>query len=213
MTGDRIGLRVMVVDDHAIVRQGIADVLAAAAEVDIVALATGGEDALRLVGEARPDVVLMDLSMPGLDGAESTRRLLAIDPKIRVVMLTSFSEPHHVTDAIDAGAVGYVLKDADPGEIVAAVRAAARGDSPFSPRAARALLQRRAERRTGEELTPRELEVLALVGKGLANKQISRRLGISEKTVKAHLSSVFQRIGVSDRTSAALWAARHLPNE
>jgi DNA-binding NarL/FixJ family response regulator len=128
-------------------------------------------------------------------------------------MLTSFSETQHVTDAIDAGAVGYILKDADPSEIVAAVRAAAGGDAPFSPRAARALLQRRAGRRTGEELTAREREVLGLVGKGLANKQISRRLGISEKTVKAHLSSVFQRIGVSDRTSAALWAARHLSND
>jgi DNA-binding NarL/FixJ family response regulator len=203
----------MVVDDHAVVRQGIADVLAADEEIEIVAQATGGEDAVRVVGETRPEVVLMDLSMPGIDGVESTRRLLAIDPAIRVVMLTSFSEPQHVTDAIDAGAVGYVLKDADPREIVAAVRAAARGDSPFSPRASRALLQRRAEHRTGVELTPREREVLELVGKGLANKQISRRLGITEKTVKAHLTSVFQRIGVSDRTSAALWAARHLSNE
>lgn len=213
MTARSGRLRVMVIDDHAVVRQGIADVLAAAEDVEIVAMAAGGEDAIRLVTETRPDVVLMDLSMPGMDGTESTRRILAMDPTIRVVMLTSFSEPQNVTDAIDAGAVGYVLKDADPGEIVAGIRAAARGDSPFSPRAARALLQRRAERRPGEELTRRELEVLALVGKGLANKQISRRLGISEKTVKAHLTSVFQRIGVSDRTSAALWAARNLPNE
>jgi DNA-binding NarL/FixJ family response regulator len=203
-------IRVMVVDDHAIVRQGISDVLAADADIEIVALAKSGEEAVGVVADLRPDVVLMDLSMPGMDGVEATRQTMAAAPGVRVVMLTSFAEPQHVNAALDAGAVGYLLKDAEGEEIVRAVKAANRGEAPFSPRAAGALLSRRSERRSIEDLTPREREVLALVGEGLANKQISRRLGIKEKTVKAHLSSVFQRIGVSDRTSAALWAERHL---
>ena len=204
----------MVVDDHAVVRKGISDVLAAAEEgIDVVALATGGEDAVALAAEARPDVILTDLSMPGVDGVEATRRTVSKLPGVRVVMLTSFSEPEHVNAALDAGAVGYLLKDAEPGEIVRAVQAAGRGEAPFSPRAAGALISRRAEQRTADALTPRERQVLALVGQGLANKQISRRLGIREKTVKAHLTNVYQRIRVSDRTAAALWAVRHLPPE
>jgi DNA-binding NarL/FixJ family response regulator len=200
----------MVVDDHAVVRQGLTKLLEAAPDINVVADASGGEDVAALVQTATPDVILMDLSMPDVDGVEATRRALAIRPEAKVVMLTSFAEPEHVNAALDAGAVGYVLKDAAPEEIVQAVMAAGRGEAPFSPRAARALLQRRAQKHTGDDLTPRERQVLELVGQGLANKQISRKLGIREKTVKAHLTSVFQRIGVSDRTSAALWATRHL---
>jgi DNA-binding NarL/FixJ family response regulator len=204
-------IRVMVVDDHAVLRQGLMKLLAGNPDIDVVAEASGGEEVAALVGEAAPDVILMDLSMPDVDGVEATRRALAVRPDARVVMLTSFSEPEHVNAALDAGAIGYILKDAAPEEIVQAVKAAARGEAPFSARAAGALLQRRAQKRTGEDLTPREREVLELVGQGLANKQISRKLGIREKTVKAHLTSVFQRIGVSDRTSAALWASKNLP--
>jgi DNA-binding NarL/FixJ family response regulator len=204
-------IRVMVVDDHAVLRQGLMKLLAGNPDIDVVAEASGGEEVAALVGEAAPDVILMDLSMPDVDGVEATRRALAVRPEARVVMLTSFSEPEHVNAALDAGAIGYILKDAAPEEIVQAVKAAARGEAPFSARAASALLQRRAQKRTGEDLTPREREVLELVGQGLANKQISRKLGIREKTVKAHLTSVFQRIGVSDRTSAALWASKNLP--
>jgi DNA-binding NarL/FixJ family response regulator len=203
-------IRVMVVDDHAIVRQGISDVLGSDEDIEIVALAKSGEEAISLAAELHPDVALMDLSMPGVGGIEATRRTIEASPGVRVVMLTSFAEPQHVNAALDAGAVGYLLKDAEPDELVRGVKAASRGEAPFSPRAAGALLSRRSERREIEDLTPREREVLDLVGQGLANKQISRRLGIKEKTVKAHLSNVFQRIGVSDRTSAALWAARHL---
>jgi len=202
-------LQVLVVDDHAVVRQGISDVLAADGEIDVT-LASGGEEAISRAAELKPTVVLMDLSMPGMDGVEATRRVVAALPEVRVVMLTSFSEPEHVNAALDAGAIGYLLKDAEPEEIIRAVRAAARGEAPFSSRAAGALLSRRAERQTAETLTPREREVLELVGQGLANKQISRRLGIREKTVKAHLTNVFQRIRVPDRTAAALWASRHL---
>lgn len=205
-----VPIRVMVVDDHAIVRQGITDVLSSEEDIEIVASAKSGEEAVTLAGELHPDVALMDLSMPGMDGVEATRRTIDAAPGVRVVMLTSFAEPQHVNAALDAGAVGYLLKDAESDEIARAIRAAHRGEAPFSPRAAGALLVRRAQHRPGEELTPREREILDLVGQGLANKQISRRLNIKEKTVKAHLTNVFQRIGVSDRTSAALWAARHL---
>jgi len=200
----------MVVDDHAIVRQGISDVLAADPGIEIVAVATSGAEAVSLAAEHHPDVALMDISMPEMDGVEATRRAIEGSSGLKVVMLTSFAEPEHVNAALDAGAVGYLLKDAEPQEIIRAVKAAHRGEAPFSPRAAGALLLRRSQRQPLEELTPREREVLELVGQGMANKQISRRLNIKEKTVKAHLSSVFQRIGVSDRTSAALWAARHM---
>jgi DNA-binding NarL/FixJ family response regulator len=208
LTTDRI--RVIVVDDHAIVRQGISDVLASDPAFEIVGLAKNGEDAAALAAEMHADVALMDLSMPGIDGIEATRRTIAASPGIRVVMLTSFAEPQHVNAALDAGAIGYLLKDAEPEELIRGVKAAGRGEAPFSPRAAGALLARRSEHRQAEDLTPREREVLELVGQGLANKQISRKLGIKEKTVKAHLTNVFQRIGVSDRTSAALWASRHI---
>jgi DNA-binding NarL/FixJ family response regulator len=201
----------MVVDDHAVVREGLSKLLGAVPDIDVVAAASGGEEVAALIQSAVPDVILMDLSMPDVDGVEATRRALAIRPQAKVVMLTSFSDPEHVNAALDAGAVGYVLKDAAPEEIVQAVKAAGRGEAPFSPRAASALLQRRAQKRTADDLTPREREVLELVGQGLPNKQISRKLGIKEKTVKAHLTNVFQRIGVSDRTSAALWASRNLP--
>lgn len=203
-------IRVIVVDDHAIVRQGISDVLASDHAIEIVGLAKNGEEAAALAAEVHADVALMDLSMPGIDGIEATRRTIAASPGIRVVMLTSFAEPQHVNAALDAGAIGYLLKDAEPEELIRGVKAAGRGEAPFSPRAAGALLARRSEHRQAEDLTPREREVLELVGQGLANKQISRKLGIKEKTVKAHLTNVFQRIGVSDRTSAALWASRHI---
>jgi DNA-binding NarL/FixJ family response regulator len=151
----------------------------------------------------------MDLSMPGVDGVEATRRLSEHEDGPRVLVLTSFGDRERVLAAIDAGAIGYVLKDAEPAAITDAVLAVARGESPLDPRAARAVLNARRERRPLMELTAREREVLSLVGAGLANKQIARRLDISEKTVKAHLTSVFRRIGVDDRMQAAMWAKEH----
>src|SRR5204863_940937 len=166
------------------------------------------EEAIALAGEYQPDVVLMDLSMPGVDGIEATRRLMAEQPESRVVILTSFSDRERILDALDAGAVGYLLKDAEPDELLRGVRAAARGESPLAPKAAQAVLEARAQSRPAADLTARERDVLELVADGLANKQIARRLGIAEKTVKTHLTNVFQRIGVTDRTQAALWARR-----
>jgi DNA-binding NarL/FixJ family response regulator len=147
--------------------------------------------------------------MPGMDGVDATRRINELQPGLPVVILTSFSEQSRILQAIDAGAAGYLLKDAEPEELLRGVRAAAAGEAPFSPRAAKALLTLGAQRQKAADLTGRERDVLTGVAEGLANKQIARRLGISEKTVKSHLTSVFQRIGVSDRTQAALWAQRN----
>jgi DNA-binding NarL/FixJ family response regulator len=144
-----------------------------------------------------------------MGGVEATRRLLADHPGLQVVVLTSFSDQEQVHDAIDAGAVGYLLKDADPADLVEGVRAAAAGQSPLDPKVARTLLTRRTGQAPQDQLSDREREVLALVADGLANKQIARHLDISERTVKAHLTSIFQRIGVTDRTQAALWAERN----
>jgi DNA-binding NarL/FixJ family response regulator len=192
-----------------VVRNGLVQLLSASPEIDVVGAAGDGEAAVAAALEHRPDVVLMDLSMPGVDGVEATRRLSEHEDGPRVLVLTSFGDRERVLAAIDAGAIGYVLKDAEPAAITDAVLAVARGESPLDPRAARAVLNARRERRPLMELTAREREVLSLVGAGLANKQIARRLDISEKTVKAHLTSVFRRIGVDDRMQAAMWAKEH----
>jgi DNA-binding NarL/FixJ family response regulator len=199
-------IRVVVVDDHAVVRDGLAQLLAASADIELAGTANNGEEAVKVSLEQEPDVVLMDLSMPGVDGIEATRRLKARLQRTSVLILTSYSDKERVLAALDAGAIGYMLKDAEPEEIVEGVRAAARGESPLHPRAAGAVL---AARRGGDplaDLTEREREVLSLLAAGMQNKQIARRLEISEKTVKAHLTSVFRRIGVADRMQAALWA-------
>jgi DNA-binding NarL/FixJ family response regulator len=206
---------VLVVDDHALMRQGLRGLIDGAADMRVVGMAADGGQALDLIPEASPDVVLMDLSMPGMDGVTATGRISERHPDTAVLVLTSFSDQQRVTDALDAGAVGYVLKDTEPADLLDAIRAVARGQSPLDPRVARVVLHGRRSPAAAPpppaELTDRELEVLALVGRGLANKQIARALGIREATVKAHLTSVFQRIGVRDRTSAALWAQEHLP--
>ncbi len=210
-------VRVVVVDDHQVVRAGLRMLLSRFPDLVLVGEAGDGEQALAVVAREVPDVVLMDLSMPVMDGVAATARLAAEHPEVPVVALTTFADRDHVTAAIDAGAVGYLLKDADPEALAGAIRAAARGESPLDPRAARMLLGRRREQAptlaggsgTGVPLSARELEVLALVGQGLSNRLIARRLGIAEKTVKAHLTNVFAQIGVTDRVQAALWWQRH----
>ncbi|HEX6539212.1 MAG TPA: response regulator transcription factor [Candidatus Dormibacteraeota bacterium] len=203
------GIRVLIVDDHPLVRRGLTSLLSAAHGICVVGAAADGEEALNRVTESKPDVVLMDVSMPGMGGVETARRLLEVQPDTRVVMLTSFSQRDVVVESFDAGAVGYLLKDAEPEELINGIRAAARGDAPVSPKAARELIQDRAKRRPLDELTQRERAVLTLVGQGMQNKQIAWRLGITEKTVKAHLGSIFARLGVQDRTQAAIWAQKH----
>ena len=202
-------IRVLIADDHAVVRAGLAQLLQTFAEVELVGAAANGEEAVSLCAERLPAVVLMDLEMPVLDGIEATRRIRAAQPEVAVVVLTSFSDRERILRALDAGAVGYLLKDAEPDELARAIEAAARGESPLDPKAARALLSARRAPAPADALSEREREVLAMVGEGLANKAIARLLGISEKTVKAHLTSVYREIGVTDRTQAALWAQRN----
>jgi DNA-binding NarL/FixJ family response regulator len=201
-------IRVAAVDDHTVVLRGLEQLLATAPDIEVAGTARSGEEAVALVAERHPDVVLLDLSMAGMDGIEATRRILATWPEVRVVILTSFSDQGRILEALDAGAIGYLLKDAEPGELLSGIRAAARGEAPLAPRVARAVIADRRKQPSGA-LSDREREVLLLAASGLVNKQIARRLGIAEKTVKAHLTSVFRRIGVSDRTQAAVWAERH----
>lgn len=201
-------IRVAVADDHAIVLAGVVRVLATAKDIEVVAFARDGNDAVRIGDEHRPDVFLMDLEMPIRNGIDATRELGRVAPETRVVVLTVFSDRPRILAALDAGAVGYMLKDADPIELVNGVRAAAAGGSPLAPLAASALIGERRSDGREDSLTPREREIVALVGDGYSNKRIAATLGLSEKTVKAHLTSAFRRLGVFDRTQAALWAQR-----
>jgi DNA-binding NarL/FixJ family response regulator len=220
-------VRVLVVDDHPIVRSGLAGLISAQGDMELVGSVDSGEEAVATVRAHDVHVVLMDLQLPGIDGIEATRLVRQLRPGAAVVVLTSTSDRTRILEAFDAGAVGYVLKDASPDELVRAIQAAARGESPMTSRTARALVEDRlasaaAPRPLVEPvpgireadvaatgLTTRELEVLRLLRDGMPNKSIARQLGITEATVKAHLSSAFQRLGVRDRTQAALWMQRH----
>ncbi len=201
-------IRVVLVDDHAVIRAGLEQLLAGTDDIEVVGTAANGAEALDVVRRIRPDVVLMDLQMPKVDGVAATRAIMSEQLGVDVLVLTSFSDSERIVAALDAGAVGYLLKDADPDDVLQGIRAVSRGESPLHPKAARALLGVRAGS-PQVQLTSRETEVLTLVREGLANKQIARRLDISERTVKAHLTSAFARIGVADRTQAALWAERN----
>ena len=203
-------IRVMIVDDHRIVRDGLEQLLSTTDDLVFIGSAADGEAAVALALQVQPDVILMDLSMPILDGIGATRRIREQIPSCRIVVLTSYSEHGRIVDAMDAGADGYLLKHAEPNQILEAIRAAAAGGAPLDPQVARELLTSRSNRQEISEITDREREVLLLVTEGLANKQIARKLAITERTVKAHLTSIFQRIGVSDRTQAAMWARDHL---
>jgi DNA-binding NarL/FixJ family response regulator len=191
-----------------VIRAGLAQLIATADDIEVVGQAADGAAAIEQARALKPDVVLMDLQMPGVDGVAATREIVAAGLGVDVLVLTSYSDNERILDALDAGAVGYLLKDADPDDVLTGIRAVSRGESPIHPKAARALLGARSAGGR-PQLTAREVEVLTLVRDGLANKQIAKRLEISERTVKAHLTSAFSRIGVSDRTQAALWAQRN----
>ncbi|WP_292603149.1 response regulator transcription factor [Nocardioides sp. REDSEA-S30_B4] len=208
MNGHSGTIRIVLVDDHAVIRAGLAQLIATAEDIEVVGQAADGAEAVEQARALTPDVVLMDLQMPGVDGVSATREIVSAGLGVDVLVLTSYSDNERILDALDAGAVGYLLKDADPDDVLSGVRAVARGESPIHPKAARALLGARSAGGR-PQLTAREVEVLQLVRDGLANKQIARQLEISERTVKAHLTSAFSRIGVSDRTQAALWAQRN----
>ncbi|GLY96619.1 response regulator transcription factor [Actinoplanes sp. NBRC 103695] len=201
-------IRVLIVDDHAVVRRGLAQLLETTDDLRLAGEASNGEDAITLAASLNPDVVLMDLSMPKMDGVKAIGVIVTANPDAHVLVLTSFSDQQRILDALQAGAEGYLLKHAEPETILSGIREVVAGGSPLDPKAARVLLTSRRAPRTALTLTSREREVLLLVGEGLPNKLIARRLGISERTVKAHLTSIFQQLGVTDRTQAALWAQR-----
>lgn len=205
-------IRIVLCDDHGVVLAGLGQLIGTFDGIEVVASAGGGEEALAAVAEHGPDLLLTDLEMPEPDGIEVTRRIRASGSEMPIVILTSFSDRPRILAALDAGAIGYLLKDATPAELESGIRAAARGESPLHPRAASALLSagvRSAPAPADSGLSAREREVLSLVVEGLPNKLIARRLEISEKTVKAHLTNVFRTIGVDDRTQAAMWATRN----
>lgn len=207
-------ITVAIVDDHPLVRTGLRTVFTSAPDIDVVAEVGAGSEVLDAIREREPAVVLMDLSMPGMDGIEATRLLTQQNLPTRVVALTSFAEDSRVRAAMEAGAVGYLLKDSEPERIIEAVRSAAAGHSPIDARVATTLLARSigvppAASSALEVLSKRELDVLTLVVRGLTNRQIATTLGIAERTVKAHLGSIFRALGVGDRTSAAVWAHDH----
>ena len=202
-------IRVLIVDDHAIVRTGLSQLLGTADDLELVGAAGSGADAVTLAAELRPDVVLMDLSMPGTDGISATAQIVAANPDAHVLVLTSFSDQARILDALQAGAEGYLLKHSEPEVILAGIREVVAGGSPLDPKAARVLLTNRRAPGPETKLTEREQEVLRMISDGLPNKSIARRMGISERTVKAHLTNIYQRLGVTDRTQAALWAQRN----
>jgi DNA-binding NarL/FixJ family response regulator len=201
-------IRVLIADDHGVIRDGLGRLISALPDMELVGTAGDGAEAVDRVRDLEPDVVLMDLDMPKVDGIEATRRVLADRPGTAVLVLTSFSDRPRILGALEAGACGYLLKDVASDEVAEGIRAAARGESPLDPRAARTILTARAEPDPLSALSAREREVLGLLLDGLPNKLIARRLEISEKTVKSHLTRIFREIGVSDRTQAALWAER-----
>jgi DNA-binding NarL/FixJ family response regulator len=203
-------IRVLIADDHAVVRQGLRTFLDLQADVDVVGEAADGEEAVAAAEQHAPDVILLDLAMPVLDGIGALRRLREVAPAARVIVLTSFGEDDRLFTALRAGAVGYLLKDVEPAELVRAIRTAHAGQSPLSPAVAARVVEELASGggARADELTPRELEVLCLIARGRSNKRIALELGVAEKTVKTHVSHVLAKLGLSDRTQAALYAVR-----
>ncbi len=206
-------ITLMIVDDHAIVRQGVRAFLDTQPDLKVVAEAGSGAEAIQLASEQAPDVVLMDLVMPEMDGVETTRRLKQVSPRSQVIVLTSYHEDEHIFPAIRAGALSYLLKDVAPAELAEAVRKAARGEAVLHPRVAARVVQeihgaRRDAVNPFTELSERELEVLKLIAGGASNEDIAATLVISEKTVKSHVSNVLAKLHVADRTQAAVYAWR-----
>lgn len=206
-------IRVLVVDDHPVVRQGLHSFLGSRTGILVVGEASDGEEAVDKAQRLDPDVVLMDLVMSPVGGVEAIRRILAVRPSARILVLTSFASDDQVLPAIQAGAAGYLLKDVDPPELEAAIRAVHAGEATLDPQVAGRVMAQAAGtgsvNRGTSLLTPRELEVLRLLAHGLSNRELASRLVVSEKTVKTHVSSILTKLHLSDRTQAALFAVRH----
>jgi two-component system, NarL family, response regulator LiaR len=206
-------ISVLIVDDHSVVRAGIRNYLITQADMQVVGEAASGAEAVRMAIELVPDVALMDLSMPEMDGMEATRRIREASPRTRVVVLTSFHDDAHIFPAIRAGALSYLLKDIGPEELAAAVRAAAVGEAVLHPRVAARVMQEMQghagkEKDSIDQLSPREREVLQLIAEGFSNALIAEKLVISEKTVKGHVSNILAKLHIADRTQAAVMAWR-----
>lgn len=211
-----VAVKVLIVDDHDIVRQGLRYYLDVYDEIEVVGEAATGLEAVALVREKEPDVVLMDLVMPEMDGVEATRELLALSPATKVIVLTTFAEEQKVFPAIEAGATSYLLKDIKPPDLVNAILAAHRGESQLHPDIAKKLMSRVVtssqeiqETAFSKELTKREMEVLRLIAEGFNNRDLAQTLTISEKTVKKHVSSILHKLKLTDRTQAAIYAYKH----
>lgn len=204
-------IRVMIVDDHEIVREGLSTLIAEEPGFAIAGEAANGADAVDRAAALRPDVILMDLVMPGMDGIEATRRIRNANPSSHVIVLTSFSDDQRVHDAIHAGAIGYLLKDVLKPDLLRSIRMAARGEPALHPEAQRRLMQQIVAPSTSliEELTERERDVLRLIAHGESNKGIALRLHLTEGTVKGYVSAILAKLSVADRTQAALYAVRH----
>ena len=200
--------RVLITDDHGVVRQGLRMFLSLDPDFEVVGEASNGEEALAMARDLGPDVVLMDLLMPVMDGISATEKIRAELPDVEVIALTSVLEDASVTGAVRAGAIGYLLKDTDSEELSQAIKAAAEGRVHLAPEAAARLMREVRAPDSPEALTDREAEVLRLLARGKANKQIASSLYVSEKTVKAHVSSILMKLGVQSRTQAALYAVR-----
>ena len=203
-------IKVLLVDDHNVVRSGLAAFLMAYDDLELVGEANNGEEAVRKAKELSPDVVLMDLVMPQMDGAEATGEIMEYDPDLKVIALTSFKEKDLIERVLEAGAIGYLLKNVGADELAEAIRDAYDGKPTLAPEAAQALIQKtRTPKNQIEELTPRELEVLQLMGEGLTNPQIAEKLVISNSTVKFHVSSILGKLHVESRTEAVVYAMKH----
>lgn len=202
-------IKVALVDDYVLVRKGMGMLLADAADIEVVGEATDGDEVVAMVERHRPDVVLMDLRMPRVDGIEATRELRSRFPEVHVVVLTAYADDYRVLEAVRAGASGYLLKDVDEHELHEAIRAAHAGGMIVASGAAAELVDGLERDERERMLTDREREVLGALGSGASNREIARRLGLSEKTVKNHVSAVLSKLGVGDRTQAALYAVRH----
>ena len=204
-------IKVLIADDHTVVRKGIRALLETEPGITVVGEAADGEDAIHKALALKPDVILMDLVMPKLDGVQAIKELREKLPEIKVLVLTSFAEDRRIVAAIEAGALGYLLKDSSPEDLVRAIREVHRGESSLHPKVAQQLvkkLQRPAEEPEREELTARERKVLALIARGLSNREIARELSISEPTVRTHVSNILRKLGLKSRTQAALYALK-----
>lgn len=199
-------IKVLIVDDHSVVRQGLRMFLSLDPELEVIGEATNGEEAVKLTGDLSPDIVLMDLILPVMDGIEATKRIRSLFPLVEVIALTSVLEDASVIDAVRAGAIGYLLKNTEADELCRAIKSAAKGQVQLSPKAAERLLKEIRLPTDHENLTARELDVLKHLARGAANKEIALTLSIGETTVKTHISNILQKLGVNSRTQAALYA-------